>query len=366
MFITGLANNIIPAGRLLDWSVQISALGAGGLCSGVVNYWMNVELLEEFYKRMTSNEEKYTRKRTLPSRLPAGWEKFQYFAGIFVFVVTGLLFGLMAFTFAAQGPLALLSIAAGVFVAGIMTIQEVETWLQSWDDWEDEQNEQDKKIEAPLTKLQLLGKWIGHLLAAGNVLALSLLFTLSLAQALMAFQIAAFPALITGFAVAFTFGAFTEYYFYNVYLSDFCKKFGENLGKMLAIPNAWFGFLCVSVNAFVNGALTYTGVELLTGLLLAANMTLPPLAAITALAAISAFFAGSASLILGLAFWIRQHPVRAAAVVPETTVVHLSIVKSRSGLFLAANENMVGSTLHNRSSTGFAEDDEEYSGLECV
>ena len=298
IFISALAKGTIPASRLLNWSIQIAAWGAGGLCSGMVNFWMNVELLDGFFQRMTSNEDYQYKRLNLTT-----WQQIQYFSGIVVFVVTGILFGLMAFTFAMEGPLFMLSVAVGLCVAAIMTIQEVETWLSSYE-------KKGPLSEKPLTNSQLIGKWVGHLIAAGNVLALSLLFTLSLAEGLIALHVMAFPALIAGFSVAFTFGAFTEYYFYNVYLSNFCKDFGENWTQMTMIPQAWFGLSCVATNAFVNSALTYAGVELLTGLLLTATITLPPLGIITALAAVSAVFAGSASFVLGLDFWIRQNPVQ--------------------------------------------------------
>ena len=326
IFISGLASGAIPASRLLNWSIQIAALGAGGLCSGMVNYWMNVGLLDDFFERMTSEGDYQYKQLT-------AWQKIQYFGGIFVFVVTGVLFGLMTFAFAMEGPLAMLSVAAGLCVAIIMTIQEVETWLSSYN--------KDAVPEEPLTELQLLGKWAGHFIAGGNVLALSLLFTLSLAQVLIALQVAALPALIAGFSVAFTFGAFTEYYFYNFYLSNFCKDFGENWMKMMAIEHAWFGVLCSTTNAFVNGALTYAGVKLLTGLFLAANIALPPVAFIIALASISAVFAGSASFVLGLDFWIRQNSPP-----PQMTPVKERVsFASHFGVFAAANEDMSGNPL---------------------
>jgi hypothetical protein len=339
LFASGLAAGVIPASNWLGWSIHIAALATGGLCSGMVNFWMNAELLDGFFKRMTS------KKEALHKQLTA-WQKFLYFSGLFVFVVTGILFGLMAFVFAMEGPLAIISIVAGVFVAGIMTIQEVETWLQEVETWPSSYDDKESKVEKPLTKHQLCGKSVGHMVAAGNVLALSLLFTLGLAQGLMLLNVAALPALIAGFAVAFTFGAFTEYFFYNFYLANFCKNFGDNLTLMMNAPQAKFGFLCVSINALVNGALTYAGVVLLTGLLFAASLPLPPLMLMTTLAAVSAVFAGSASFILGMDFWIRQSPVK-ADVAPLNK--EISIAKSPLGLFAttvknqqaAKNENMV-------------------------
>lgn len=327
LFIYEIVKNSIPASRWLDWSIHIAALGAGGLCSGMVNYWMNVELLNGFFERMTSNKDYQYKTLELTT-----WQQLQYFGGLFIFVVTGILFGLMAFAFSMEGPLAMLSVVAGIFVAGIMTIQEVETWLSSYDN-------QEAAMDSPLTNAQYLGKWVGHMIAAGNVLALSLLFTLSLAEGLIALHVAAQTALIIGVTVAFTFGAFTEFYFYNVYLSNFCMNLEANWARMLTASHAWFGLLCVSTNAFVNAALTFTGVELLAALLITANITLPPMLAVTAIAAVSAFFGGSASFILGLDFWVKQNPAKQ----PESPVIKntVSIAKSRLGLFAANEDEML-------------------------
>lgn len=304
LFINSLVKGTAPLTQASSTLIHSTALATGGIASGMVNFWMNVELLDGFFQRMNSTKEYQYIRYKLDT-----WQQLQYFGGILVFVITGILFGLMAFTFAMEGPLAILSIAAGLFVAGIMTIQEVETWLSSYDDKYDPNPETALPEAAEsLSYFQKLGKNCGHFIAAGNVLALSLLFTLSLAQALIALQIAALPALIIGFVTAFTFGAFTEYFFYNAYLAKFGQDLEKNWALMMAIPHAWIGLVCISTNAFVNAALTYAGVELLTGVLVAANIALPPVAAITTLATISAIFAGSASFILGTAFWIRNNP----------------------------------------------------------
>jgi hypothetical protein len=288
--------------KYLSGVIHAFAIGAGGLCSGMVNYFINIDLLDGFFERMTSN------KPTMPL---TGWQKFQRNAGVFIFSVTGLLFGLMAFTFSAATPLAALSVAAGVFVAIIMTVQEIETWLQGFEN----------------TGLTMTwGKLCGHVIAAGNVLALSLLFTLGLAEFLMAFQVAAFPALMIGFAVAFTFGAFTEFYFYNFFLAKFCHNIESNWEAMKSSQYSWIGFLCIGVNAFVNAALTYSGVGLLTGAFTLAGIGLPPAALITGLAAISAVFAGSASLFLGMDFWIRKQGGKRVVTPSESVEVADSVV----------------------------------------
>lgn len=286
--IAALANG----GRLLQIWMQALAIGAGGLCSGLINYGVNLELLEDFRKRMTSEQESLVKRLNLNA-----WQQLQYYAGLFVFVVTGILFGLMAFTFAMSGPLGLVSIAIGVFVAGVMTIQEVETWLQSYETPEEDTEE--------LTQSQTVGKWVGHIIAAGNVLALSLLFTLSLAQALLICNVALVPAIIAGFTVAFSFGAFTEFYFYDHHLAKFCSQFDQKLQKLNETSCGKLGLFCAVTNGLVNSALTYVGVMMLSTLLISAHIFLPPLAIVTTLAVISALFAGAASFTLGVDFWIR-------------------------------------------------------------
>lgn len=273
------------------------ALSAGALCSGLINFFINVELLDGFLERL-KNETKVKKL--------SGWRKFRYYAGSFAFILTGVLFGMMAFTFGMATPLSLLAIASGIFVAIIMTIQEVETWLQSFDGPESDDRKSLKDIFTEWKSTLTFGKMCGHMIAAGNVIALSLLFTLGLAEVLIALHVAALPALIIGLSVAFTIGAFTEFYFYNFFLASFCAAFQEKWQAMKNSQLAPLGFLCVATNAFVNAALTYSGVGLLTGLLVAAGVALPPVGVIIALSAISGFFAGSASLVLGMDFWIRK------------------------------------------------------------
>jgi hypothetical protein len=297
LFLRGLVGGLNSISRLSSGFIHAAAIGAGGLCSGMVNYFINLELLEGFLARISSQAS---------GKKLSGWRKLRYYAGIFVFSMTGVLFGMTTFAFSAATPLALLALAAGVFVAIIMTIQEIETWLQSFDDEESDEKtslfDLFKKWKSTLT----FGKLCGHIIAAGNVLGLSLLFTLGLTDVLVAASVAAFPAFVIGLAVAFTFGAFTEFYFYNFFLSKFCQKFQTNWEAMKASHYAGFGFLCIGINAFVNAALTYSGVGLLTGAFVLAGLAMPPVGVIVALSAVSALFAGSASFVLGMDFWIRK------------------------------------------------------------
>lgn len=297
IFLRGLLSGAAPLSQLLSGFIQSVAVGAGGVCSGMVNFYINVGLLDKFIDRMTHD--------SACGELD-GWNEFMYYAGIFVFAVTGVLFGATAFTFGITSPLSALAVASGVFVAIIMTIQEVETWLQSFD--HTSSNKSVYELFTNWMETLTFGKACGHIIAAGNVIALSVLFTLGLAEVLITLQVAAFTAFVIGLTTAFTFGAFTEFYFYNFFLADFCADFSENWELMKETPNAALGFVCVSINAFVNAALTYSGVGLMTGLLTLAGVALPPVAVIVALSAISAFFAGSASFILGLDFWIGERP----------------------------------------------------------
>ena len=292
MFLREIIGGLTSISRLLSGSIHVAAIATGGVCSGMVNFFINMDLLDAFLKRLTSDE--------IKAELST-WDTFAYYAGIAVFSVTGILFGMMAFTFSASTPLALLAIASGVFVALIMTIQEIETWLQKFDPPTVHENDEAE---------DWLGTLCGHLIAGGNVLALSLLFTLGLSEVLIALQVAALPAFVIGLSVAFTFGAFTEYYFYDFFLAKFCGHFAAKWHEMTHCDYAPLGFLCIGVNAIVNAALTYSGVGLLAGALVLAGIALPPAGVILALSVVSAIFSGSASLILGMDFWIRKmgHP----------------------------------------------------------
>lgn len=306
LFIKTIIAGFTSITNFLSGLSQAIAIGLGGICSGMVNYFINLDLLDDFLKRFSSSQdddeiESETQKLN-------GWRKFRYIAGILVFTLTGILFGATAFTIGLATPLSALAVGIGILVAIIMIIQEVETWLQSFENKHGQIEAKDIKVIFQVWKNSLTpGKVVGHVIAAGNVLALSLMFTLGLAEVLMVvFPITALPAFIIGVSFAFTFGAFTEFYFYNAFIAKFCQKFNEKWGAMKESKYALAGFFCVSANALVNGALTYTGVGLLTTLLVSAGIALPPVGIIIAICAISALFAAAASFTLGMDFWIRK------------------------------------------------------------
>lgn len=285
------------------------ALAFGGLCSGLVNFCINIGLIENFLERIT--------KKKKPDL--KGWQKFRYWFGSGVFVVTGLLFGLTALAFGPVGALAAVSIAAGIFVAGIMMIQELETWLESFDDKEeiivDATGQKKTIIKKKKSLKELFIEWknsltkkkvVGIIIGAGNVIALSLLFTLGLTSFLTGVGVAALPALIIGAAFAFTGGAFTEFYFYNRFLSDFCENIKEKWKAFKETKYPALGMASGIINALVNGVLSYIGIIMITSLLTAASIAVPPIGIVIAVAAIAATFAAVASFILGLDFWINN------------------------------------------------------------
>lgn len=147
------------------------------------------------------------------------------------------------------------------------------------------------------------GKFMGLILSLANTVSLSLLFTIGLTTFLTYLGVPAFPALIVGFSVAFTAGAYTEFYFYHYFLSDFCDQIGEKWEDLLSKPNSVLGIVIVAVNAGVNGAIAYFGVQLLENLFLAAGIPVPSL---VPLAWVSAIFGGIASFLLGSNFWIEN------------------------------------------------------------
>lgn len=271
------------------------AILLGGVCSGLVNFFINVDLLENFMKRLT--------KKSMPKL--SGWRKFSYWAGIAVFVTTGVLFGLTAFAFGSIGVLGAVSVVAGVFVALIMMIQELETWLERFDNPEVKKGswwQQTKEWVRSLNK----GKVFGIVIAMGNVLGLSLLFALGLTSFLTGVGVAAWPATIIGLTVAFTGGAFTEFYFYNRFLLSFCSKLHDNWQRFLASKYSPLGLVCGVINALVNGALSYVGISMLVPLLAAAGLAVPPVGVVIAVAVAASACVALASFILGMDFWERN------------------------------------------------------------
>jgi len=274
----------------------------GGVTSTITNFYINLDLLVALLTRA------FSKKKAIELDF---WQKIRYWLGALVFLVTGLLFGLTALTIAMSTPFAVLAIIAGIFVSIIMVIQELETWFESFDETEELKSLSDivKAWYNSLTPAKIFG----HVVAAGNVIALSLLFTVGLAGFLMMINVAALPAFIVGLTVAFTFGAFTEFYFYNASLSKFCKEFIERYwipikDKIQSGLMPKLGFGCVVTNAVINGVLTYVGVQMLTGLLEAASMGLPAMGVMVALGIFSAVFAASASFLLGLKFFVGPQP----------------------------------------------------------
>lgn len=315
----------------LRWMMHFASFGAGSLCGGMVNYYMNIALLEDYFARLVNNQ---NNKKFNVNKLSIS-EQLQYWGGVLIFIVTGILYGCMAFAFSMDGPLAQLSILSGFFVSAVMTIQEVETWIKKFEEFYE--NKED--ITSELSHEQVCGEFWGQVIAVGNVIALSLLFSLSLTQTLMALEVAALPSLGIGLGVAFTFGAFTEYYFYYYFLGKFCRDFSDNLNNMLQLPNANLGILCIFLNAFVNSALTYSGIMMLTGLFASANIILPPSAIMLLLAGSSALCAGAASFLLGMDFWLSQN--QQSNVTENSNNKNNSIISHSS--FFGVNTSEIGS-----------------------
>lgn len=435
-FLAGLATGFQNATALFDLLILrfpfltslLFGIVGGGICSTAVNFFLNLELLEDFWQRLTG-------EKPFPHFSDASTQA-KYWLGIIVFLISGVLTALTAFAIGATGGLAIVAIIAGLMVSLVTIPQELETWLASFDDpvvvligkkiYEIENSEHAKisidskfylelqrvtliaeyqkikdnldltnsskdelnqalkitkkhlktqkdvelarnfllafyakqdaekgaaikeifdtqiaqlnalkgvqknasndemlkklkelKTQAEsnqpnISTIQALKKWWLHLtpsrclglfITVGNVFALSLLFGISFATFLVSVGVLAFPALITGLSLGFTVGAFTQFRFYEGFLTDFCAKITKRWNDLLKSPKWGFGVGVVLTNATINGVLSYTGVVLLQGLLVAAGLTAPPL---LALGIVVAVFAGAASLLLGADFWIKN------------------------------------------------------------
>jgi hypothetical protein len=332
--------------------IQSIAIAFGGVCSGIVNFFVNVGLLEDFINRLFGEPDP---EKPKPKLTPG--QKFWLVLGSIVFIATGILFGLTALAFGSIGVMAAISVAAGIFVSAIMIIQELETWFQSFDDAK-ENAKSIKQIAkewfASLTKEKLMGVVI----AIGNVLALSLLFTFGLASFLISIVgVPAFPAVIAAFTVAFTGGAFTEFFFYNKFLSNFCGQLKKNWNEFWASKYSPLGLVTSSINAIVNGVLSYVGITAMTGLLVAAGIAVPPVGVVIAIAAVAAVFAGLASFVLCLDFWksnSKRIPNLVCSTASSTAVIKGEMAKSQ-------NAPVVELASHNMDMESVSQDTESVS-----
>lgn len=299
---TGLQNymasialiNNLATGHTAFALCQGLAIGLGGICSGLVNFFINKELLKNFWKRING-------KYHQPQPTLTDWQTFKKWFGCAVFIATGILFGMTAFAFGPIGPLAAISIAAGFFVACIMIIQELETWLESFD------AKSEDTLNAEQETPSSAGKITGHIIALGNVIALSLLFAFGLGTFFICIGMPALPAIILSFGIAFTAGAFTEFYFYNYFISSFCEKIQTKWQAFWMSNHSPLGLTISAINAVVNGVLSYVGIMSAVSLLTAASIAIPPVGIIIAIAAIVSTFAAAASFLLAIDFWKRNN-----------------------------------------------------------
>ena len=285
---------IIFLDKISNFSSLLKLLISGvlNLYSSLINFAMNIGLLWDFFERISGKK---------PKPFLSGWQKFRYYAGSALFIVTGLLFALTIVAFAPTGILAITGTIAGVFAGIMMMIQQLETWLQSFPTDEKKQLslwEKFSKWYKNLTAPQI----IGFVIALGNLLALSLLLTLGLSSFLLSLGVATFPAIVIGMTIACTMGAFTQFHFTNTFISNFCTNFLVRCQLLWKSKGAAFGILSILTNGGVNAALFYAGVLMLGSLLLSAGIVFPVLP----FAIISAIFGGIASILLGSEFWITN------------------------------------------------------------
>lgn len=265
--------------------MHIIATALGGLCGGLVNFFINYDTLSNFFKRL--NGEIAVKANLTTS------EKLVYWLGVGVFVITGLLYGATAFAFGPLGALAVLGIVAGILVAVISTFQEMEVWLQKYDEG----------YKDPVETGSTQSKVIGKIITIGSVISLSLLFTMGIATFFIGIGVPIIPALAVGFGLSFTAGAFTEYVFYNNAIGDFCQNLEKKWHAFKTSRWPALGLVISVANGIVNGALAYIGMGLLIGLLVSAGVAVPPVGVIIASSIVVAIFAAIASTILGINFW---------------------------------------------------------------
>jgi len=298
----------------------------GGFFGGLINLFINVELLEDFLKRI---KDKRLSGITIVKEmnLKNVGKLLLYWSGILVFVGTGVLFGMTALAFGGSGGvLGILGITAGILVAVIMIVQECETWAKCFKDL---RSDQEIIEHANALKPSKKAKGLALALSLINVFGLSAGFAFGLITVLhVYFGVALIPAVTIGLAISFSTGAFTEYVFYNYFLADFITNFKERWSDFFKNKStATVGLLSIGINAGINGILSVTAMLGLNALLLSAGFAAIPLGVTIA----TGVFCGVVSLVLGADFWIRLmkkifgEPAHADL---SATVSHQSMVKA--------------------------------------
>ncbi|HVE44209.1 MAG TPA: hypothetical protein VNC84_03630 [Gammaproteobacteria bacterium] len=271
-----------------------TAILFGGVCSCIANFFLNVELLEGFAERFT----------TKSMRPLSTWEKIICALGTIAFVIVGVMFTLTVFAFDSTGVIGILGIIAGAFLAILSIPQQVEVWLDSFGKKRD--NRSLWKTFVDWNNSLTLGKFTGFVMSVGNSLAFSILLTLGFAVFLTSVAVPLTPALITAFSTAFTLGLFTQFFFFNIYVSPFCDRFSQNIEKFWASHCSPFGLFVCAITGLVNAALFFSSTGLLVGLVASAGIVMPPVGFIIAANIAISASAGFVAFIISVDFWTRN------------------------------------------------------------
>ncbi len=300
-----IANGALAATKVGLGFLHGISIAAGAICGGAMNLIMFRDLLDDFLWRFIKRKDENGEWTVKPKpEFKNNTSRVKYVVGILAFVLSGLLYGAMAFAISSTSPIAILGIIAGILVGGLSTIQELETWLS-----DEEWNKRDPK--APADPIGTKGtKIFGLTLTTAEVIVLSLLFAAGFVTFLTHFHVPVIIALTVGSAVAVPTGLFTQKTFYKPSLTRFCNGFRDRFKALKTETKApGFGLAFAIVNGLVNGALAYVGMSMLIGVIATAvGVAAPPLGAVLAIGIVVAIIAATASMILGMEFWIKKMP----------------------------------------------------------
>ena len=324
---------------------MLIALILGGM-NGFVNLLETVELIERILWRGDRNPNDGKKRLSIPEilrKLDTRGKQIKFLLGCFAFMLTGGLFIGSGFAIIHGASfLAIVAYIGAILIGVIMIMQELEVWLSKYDDLDKlpkppRSTRKPKTADGavPSTKLWW---WLGWVISAGNVFAVSFLFAYGLSYVVPTLVIGSTLWWVAVFSVlALTaVGGFCEVVFYMSFLPAFCGNFftpnfkrdkkssRKQLSRWDVLKQKWaksraytlVSILSVLGNAAVNLIVFYTTSRLAWaqcfGVLVHLKVMsfFPSGGIVLGLSVSIAAFAGVASAILGLEFFLDTEDIR--------------------------------------------------------
>ena len=247
--------NILFLFRKASTAMAVLGIGIVSSCNALINFHMGFDLFRNFFRRLFEN------RNTRPTVEMSTRDKFKYWCGLTLIVINIVLFGcagfVLALTMGCSPAFTVLAVTTGLIGALLNGIQEIETWLEKFENKKDKQKSYTLQKSVPAN---CIGGFLAFLIAA----SVSAFLTTGLIGAFAACGFGTLP-LLGAAAIACTIGGSTIFMYYNQYLPKF---FGRIRSQCEKFKNSSLTHkISVVINAIATGASSYTGLLLLSALI---------------------------------------------------------------------------------------------------